>query len=287
MRMPTTPTRRKRRLGLFLEQLRFDADLHLRDGAELLRVKDPTMSRYETGHIRPGWPALQALLGLYEANADQRAEAAQLWEDAGEPATKVVTPAGSSKPFRAYLRAEAEADNERMVTPLAIPGLLQTVAYARAINASGRQFHASERTERYVSARMSRQARLTEPSPLKLHALIDEAVIRRVVGSPAVMVEQLKHLLDMGERDNVTIQVLPFDGGSYGTMEGAFMILGYPGDDDMPAVYLEYVGGGAWVENESDVGRFSAMFDEVAGQALTSKESAALIAGEVRDLERR
>jgi hypothetical protein len=101
------------------------------------------------------------------------------------------------------------------------------------------------------------------------------------------MVEQLNHLLDMGERDNVTIQIVPFDVGSYGTMEGAFMILGYPGDDDLPAVYLEYVGGGAWVENESDVGRFSAMFDEVARQALTSKDSAALIAGEVRDLERR
>ena len=285
--MPTTPTRRKRRLGLFIEQLRSDAGLHLRDGAELLRVKEPTVSRYETGHIRPGWPALQALLGLYDADADQRAEAAQLWEDAGEPAARVVTPAGSSKPFRAYLRAEAEADNERMLTPLAIPGLLQTVAYARAINSSGRQFHASDRTERYVSARMSRQTRLTEPSPLKLHALIDEAVIRRIVGSPAVMVEQLNHLLGMGVRNNVTIQVVPFGAGAYGTMSGAFMIIGYPGDDDLPAVYLEHAAGGVWVENEGDVGRFSAMFDEVADQALTSEGSAELIADEVRDLEQR
>lgn len=243
------------------------------------------MSRYETGHIRPGWPALQALLSLYGANIDQRAEAAQLWEDAGEPATRVVTPAGSSKAFRAYLRAEAEADSERMLTPLAIPGLLQTVAYARAINSSGRQFHASERTERYVSARMSRQARLTGESPLTLHALIDEAVIRRVVGSPEVMVEQLKHLLDMGERDNVTIQIVPFGVGAYGTMSGAFMIIGYPGDDDLPAVYMEHAAGGVWVENESDVGRFSAMFDEIADQALPSPDSAALIADEVRDLE--
>lgn len=243
------------------------------------------MSRYETGHIRPGWPALQALLGLYDANSAQRSEAAQLWEDASEPATQVVTPAGSSKAFRAYLRAEAEAEYERMLTPLAIPGLLQTAGYARAINSSGRQFHTSDRTERYVSARMSRKARLTEPSPLKLHAVIDEAVIRRVVGSPEVMREQLDHLIEMGMRANVTIQVMPFSAGAYGTMEGAFMIIGYPRDEDPPAVYLEHPGGGAWVENESDVGRFSAMFDEVTNLALTSADSAELIAGEVKDLE--
>lgn len=99
------------------------------------------------------------------------------------------------------------------------------------------------------------------------------------------MVEQLKHLLDMGGRDNVTIQVVPFSVGAYGTMSGAFMIIGYPGDDDLPAVYMEHAAGGVWVENESDVGRFSAMFDEIADQALPSLVSAALIADEVRDLE--
>ncbi|MGH3758571.1 helix-turn-helix domain-containing protein [Actinophytocola sp.] len=283
--MATTPTRRKRRLGLFLERLRIDAGLHLVDGAQLLRVKEPTMSRYETGQIRPGWAALQALLGLYQATPEQREEAAQLWEDAGVRATRVVTPAGSSRAFRAFLRAEAEADTERMLTPLALPGLLQTAAYARALNVSGRQFHTSDRTERYVTARMSRKARLTESSPLKLHALIDEAVIRRVVGDASVMIEQLNDLLDMDERDNVAIQVVPYSVGSYGTMSGAFYIVGYAGDDP-PAVYLEHAAGGVWVENESDVERFGALFDEMADLALTSADSRILIADEVRDLEK-
>jgi transcriptional regulator with XRE-family HTH domain len=284
--MPTTPTRRKRRLGLLLESLRLDAGRTLRDAAELLRVKEPTASRYETGQIRPGWPALQALLGFYGADEEHRTEAALLWEDAGEPTTRVVTPAGSSRAFRAFLRAEAEADTERALSPLLVPGLLQTVAYARAVNSSGRQFHASERTERYVSARMNRQARLTEANPLKLHTLIDESVVRRIVGGPLVMIEQLKYLLDMGSHDNVTIQVVPFDAGSYGTMSGPFLIIRYA-SDDVPAVYLEHATSGVWVENEDDVGRFEAMFDEVADIALTSKKSRALIAAEVRDLEKR
>jgi len=244
------------------------------------------MSRYETGQIRPSWAALQALLGLYRATDEQRTEAAQLWEDSGEPGARVVTPAGSSKAFRAYLRGEAEAATERVVTSIAIPGLLQTQAYARALNASGRQFHASERTERYVSARMSRQARLTGPSPLRLHAVIDEATIHRVVGDPSVMIEQLNHLVEMGQHDNVTIQVIPYRNGAYGTMSGAFMIIGYAGDD-LPAVYLEHAAGGVWVENEADVERFGAMFEEIANGALTREESEALIADEVRDLENR
>lgn len=284
--MPATQTRRKRRLGLFMEQLRGDAGLTMTDGAELLRVKQSTMSRYETGEIRPGWASMQALLGLYGATPGQRAEAAQLWEDASEPATRVVTPAGSSKAFRAYLRAEAEADGERILVPLVMPGLLQTVGYARAVNASGQQFHKSDRTERYVSARISRQARLTEADPLKLHTLIDEAVVRRVVGGPSCMLEQLRHLRAMGERDNITVQIVPFDAGSYGTMSGPIMIIDYA-EDDPSAVYLEHAAGGVWVENGDDVGRFEALFDEVAAAALTPAESADLIAGEVRDLETR
>ncbi|WP_414636222.1 helix-turn-helix domain-containing protein [Actinophytocola sp.] len=284
--MPTTPTRRKRRLGQLLERLRLDAGLNLRDAAELLRVREPTASRYETGQIRPGWPALQALLGLYGADEAKRAEAAVLWEDAGEPATRVVTPAGSSRAFRAFLRAEAEADTERALSPLVVPGLLQTVAYARAINASGRQFHVSERTERYVTARMNRQVRLTEANPLKLHALIDEAVIRRVIGDTSVMIDQLNHLVQMGKHDNVTIQVVAFRAGAYATMEGAFMIIGYAADD-LPVVFVEDAAGGVWVENENDVGQFAAMFDEVTDLALTPEDSAALIASGVRDLEKR
>lgn len=245
------------------------------------------MSRYETGEIRPNWTALQALLGLYHATPEQRAEAAQLWEDANEPATRVVTPAGSSKEFRAFLRAEAEADRQRTLTPLVMPGLLQTAAYARAVNASGQQFHKSDRPERYVTARLSRQGRLSGPSPLKLHSLIDESVIRRCVGGREVMLEQLHYLLEIGERGNVTTQIVPFSAGSYGTMAGPFMIIDFA-DDDPSAVYLEYAtGGGVWVENGEDVERFGALFDEVAAAALTPDESATLIAAEVRDLEKK
>jgi transcriptional regulator with XRE-family HTH domain len=285
--MATTPTRRKKRLGALLEQLRAKVDRPLAAAGELLRINESSVSRYETGHVRPSWAAMQALLGFYDASEADRAEAAALWEDAGERSIRVITPVGAPRPFREFLRAEEEADAERTLELHVVPGLLQTAAYSRAINAGGQQFHnPATRPERYVSARMSRQARLTDPRPLELHAVLDEAVIRRVVGGPEVMAEQLRHLLTVSKQDNVTIQIVPFDAGSYGTMSSAFIILGYIDLEDLPMVYLEYAAGGALVENEEDVQRFEDMFTEVTGFALTPTKSAQLIKSQVRALDR-
>lgn len=284
--MATTPTRRKKRLGALLEQLRSTVDRPLADASELLRINESSVSRYETGHVRPNWPTLQALLGFYGANEAERAEAAALWEDAGDRSIRVITPIGAPRPFREFLRAEEEADFERTLELQLVPGLLQTAAYAQAINEHGRQFHnPASRPERYVSARLSRQAKLTDPRPLELHAVLDEAVIRRVVGGPEVMVDQLRHLLAVGKRDNVTIQVVPFGAGSYGTMSSAFIILGYIDLEDLPLVYIDFPGGGALVENAEEIQRFEDMFTEVTEIALTPTKSAQLIKSQIRALE--
>ncbi|GAA4611532.1 helix-turn-helix domain-containing protein [Saccharopolyspora hordei] len=274
--MPATPTRRKKRLGQLLARLRSDASKSLGDASALLRVSEPTISRYETGHVRPGWAALQALLALYNATDEERLEAGALWDDAGERATQVITPSGSPKAFRAFLRAEAEAHSARTLEPHVVPGLLQTHAYARAVNESGQQFHTAE-PARYVTARLSRQARLAPPSPLRFHALIDEAVLHRAVGGPEVMAEQLHYLDDCAARENVTIQILPFSMGAYGTMSGGFTIIDYADPEDPPAVYLDYVAGGVWVENVNDVHHFAEMFSEIASSALRTDESVELI----------
>ncbi|QUG99541.1 helix-turn-helix domain-containing protein [Saccharopolyspora erythraea] len=283
-RMPATPTRRKRRLGQLLLGLRDRAAKSLADSSELLRVAESTVSRYETGHVRPGWATMQALLAFYGAEDHERVEAAAMWEDAAEQATRVVTPAGSSKALRAFLRAENEADTARHLEPLVIPGLLQTHAYARALNLTGQQFHSTP-PQRYVTARLSRQARLSPPSPMNYHALIDEGVIRRVVGGPEVMVEQLRHLLVMAERDNVTLQIVPFGIGAYATMTGGFVILGYQDAADPPAVYVASAAGGNWVENGDDVTRFADTFDEVTKLALSTDESSNLIRSQVGALD--
>lgn len=246
--------------------------------AELLRVDAATVSRYETGYLRPSWPAVQAMLQMYGGTDEDRARALELWEDAGQRATRLTVPVGSSKEFRAFLRAESEADTMRVLAPLVVHGLLQTPAYARAVHDSAHRFRDPEgEVERYVSARLSRQKRLEGPEALQIHALLDESVIRRAVGGPEVMAEQLQHLLALSGRDNIKLQVIPFGAGAYGTMSGGCSIIGYREKEYTPAVYVEHSAGGAWVEDEADVRRFLAMYDDTVEAALEPDASAELI----------
>lgn len=103
-----------------------------------------------------------------------------------------------------------------------------------------------------------------------LHTLIDEAAIRREIGGPDVLREQLEHLLALAERPNITLQVIPYPAGAYGTMAGSFFIIDYPEPDTTPA-------GGAWVDNADDVQRFTTTFDQVAAQALSPADTTHLI----------
>ena len=276
--MSVTPTPRKKRLGQHLRAIRERSLKTTDDMADLLRVDLATISRYETGYLRPSWPAVQAMLQVGNGTEADRARALELWEDAGQRAVRLMLPAGASKEFRAFLRAEAEADTMRMLSPMIVDGLLQTSAYSRAIQDSGHRFRDPEaKVESYVSARLSRQKRLEGPDALQIHALLDESVIRRVVGSPSVMSEQLQHLLALGERDNITLQVVPFGAGAYGNMSGGCTIIGYSDEEYAPAVYVEHSAGGVWVEDGTDVQRFRSAFDDTVEAALDPDRSASLI----------
>jgi len=276
--MPVTPTPRKKRLGQHLRAIRERSLKTTEDAADLLRVDLATISRYETGYLRPSWPAVQAMLQMCGGTDADRTRAMELWEDAGQRAFRLTIPVGASKEFRAFLRAEAEADTMRMLSPMVVDGLLQTSAYSRAIQDSGHRFRDPEtKVEGYVSARLSRQKRLEGPDALQIHAVLDESVIRRVVGGPAVMAEQLRYLLELGKRENITLQVVPFGTGAYGNMSGGCTIIGYADKEYAPAVYVEHSVGGAWVEDGTDVQRFQSAFDDTVEAALDPKASASLI----------
>lgn len=284
--MSVTPTPRRKRLGQHLRDVRERAITSSEAVADLLRVDTATISRYETGYLRPSWPSVLAILQMCRGTDEDRARALELWDDAGQRAVRLSVPAGSSKEFRAFLRAESEADTMRVLSALVVHGLLQTPAYTRAIHDSGHRFRDPDgKVERYVAARINRQKRLEGPEPLQMHALLDEAVIRRVVGGPAVMAEQLRHLLDLRKRDNITLQVVPFGVGSYGNMSGGCAIIGYADKQYAPVVYVEHTAGGVWVEDGADVQRFESVFDDTVAASLGPDKSAQLIRSQIEVLE--
>ena len=288
LRPVPTPTRAKRRLGRFLADLREREEVSAPEAARELKTSKSTLLRYEGGAVMPVWSTVQSLLRLYNASTDEHQDAERLWQEAHDDAPPVRLPATAPSSFRKLVTAERDAASERTLAPLVVPGLLQTERYIRALmDAAGRFREPGTRVDTVISSRIARQGRLEGRDPLNLHVLLDEVVIHREVGGPDVMREQLGHLLDIGKRPNITLQVIPFSMGAYGTMAGDCTIVSYPNRDEPPNVYLEYPAGGAWIEDGEDVQRFVNMFGDVSAAALQPDASADLIRRQIGAREQR
>ncbi|MFF5261184.1 Scr1 family TA system antitoxin-like transcriptional regulator [Actinomadura viridis] len=127
-----------------------------------------------------------------------------------------------------YFDLEYRANSIKVYAPSAITGLLQSEDYARAVFKGA---HRAERVEELVTARVSRQEILRREPPPWLLVLIEEDVLRRVVGGREVMRHQLESLLTVIQEPNVTILVVPSGAPVY--PGGAFTLLGFPDSQDI------------------------------------------------------
>ncbi|WP_280269342.1 helix-turn-helix domain-containing protein [Nocardia wallacei] len=179
-----------------------------------------------------------------------------------------------SSKFNLYTQLESSASELAAFQPLMIPGLLQTTAYATAAD---RQFYTNEGDiERSVGLRMKRQHLLTRTrKPLRLTAVLTESVIRTVVGSPSIMATQLRHVVAMAARDNVTVRLLPHRAGiplGYGA--APFIVLTFPTDRrgkpiEPTTVYAEnVVTGDVYLERRDDVRRCREVFRRLLSASL-------------------
>jgi len=158
---------------------------------------------------------------------------------------------------------------------LVVPGMLQTEEYTRALLAAASPGESEDAAEAHVSARRERQGLLNRAeNPLQFIAVLDESVIRRLIGGPDIMRSQLKHLADMGRARSVTIQILPFSGGAYAGMAGSFAILKFQGAPSV--VYAEAMAGDIYQE-AGDVQRYHDVFESLRAAALSPFESIKMI----------
>jgi hypothetical protein len=126
---------------------------------------------------------------------------------------------------------------------------------------------------RRVGLRIARQAVLTKPEPPSLLAVLDEAVLRRPIGGLGVMRKQLRHLLDMAQRPNVTIQVIPFNAGGHAAAGGPFSVLRFAEYDLPDVVYLEQLTSALYLDKPEVVDDYLAVMERLCNEAATPASS--------------
>jgi len=181
-------------------------------------------------------------------------------------------------PYSTYVGFEAEAAVIRDFDSAVVPGLLQIPGYVRALHEDPLPFGSQDLVDRRIQARLKRQELLTRdnPPPLQLRAILDEAVLHRVIGGPAIMAAQLKRVVQEMERPNVTIQVIPYSVGAHPALDSNFNILEFTGAAP-DIVYSEGMVGYIYLDRPEDITRYHQVFEHLAQIALTPDESARLM----------
>lgn len=245
------------------------------------------VSRIETRAYKPRRDELEAMLDLYGVR-DPIERARMLHLQEGSVRRGYWDPIRPDLPedFHRVLDIEASLVGRRQFETMLVPGLLQTMDFAHALITDANPGIGAELAQRRVLARMTRQQVLTRPNPLRLHAILDEAILDRPVGSAAVMRGQLGRLLVEADTDHVTIQILPLDRAAGPGLNGPFSVMTPP--SPMPEfVYVEAPGRAHYTDDNGTVRAFAENFATLTERALSAPRSAALIAAAVTRYEHR
>lgn len=273
-----TPTVRLRRLAVELRSLRTASGLTREEVVDRTGINSVTMYRIEHARVRPQTRTLRTLLDLYGVEKEQQAELVALLRDARERGWLHPYQSELPEQYMTFIGFEGEAESASNYESLFVPGLLQTQDYARAVITGVLPFASRDEVERRVEVRMERQEVLRGDNPLQLWGIVDEAALRRQVGSPAVMRAQFRHLLDASELPNVTFQVIPFDAGAHAGMPGSFIVLQFAEEAIPDVIYIDSMAGDLFLEAESDVRRYKLVFEHLRAVSASPDASRALLA---------
>ncbi|MBZ6228636.1 helix-turn-helix domain-containing protein [Streptomyces olivaceus] len=267
----------RRQLAARLRELREASGLTLTEVSEQIEVNQGSLSRIETGERGTTPVLVRALLDCYAVTdtelRDDILDLVRADKEQQKPWWRKYSTVLTPTRYDGYLALEAGAIALANYQPLLVPGLLQTEEYARVVIAQMRPELTSDQVDALVKVRMERQeSRLSGEHPADLWAVVDEAVLRRVIGSPAVMRQQFAHLVQASEQPNVTIQLVPFSLGAHPGLYGPFVILTFPLPTG-PLVWLENPNNSVYLEAESDIRNYNDIFDKLRASALSPAET--------------
>lgn len=278
------PAGPRRRLGAELRRLRRKSGLHIAAVAIELDCSSSKISRLENGKGIPRMPDVIELMRLYgvEVTSERDVLTRLVRESREEGWWERFTDGLTTERFvldapGRYPALETEAAAVRSVSTTVLHGLLQTREYAEGVLTANLPHHESSEIARLVDLREERQRALgRRQAPLVLSAVVDEALLRRVVTSSRIMADQLRALVAFGTMRSVCIQVLPFSAGFNRALMGQFSVLELPTPLD-DVVYIEGHSGDTYLSGASDVELYKNIFAEASARSLDAASSAELI----------
>lgn len=271
---------RRMLLGSQLRRLREARGITREAAGYSIRASESKISRMELGRVSFKTRDVEDLLTLYgisdEAEREsllslaREANVAGWWHSYTD-----VLPSW----FPTYVGLEGAASLIRVYEVQFVHGLLQTEEYARAVVRRGMKGASPDDVERRVALRLERQKHLLADNGSEFHIVLDEAALRRPYGDRDVMRGQLQHLIDVSERPNVRLQVMPFSFGGHSGESGAFTILSFPDADLSDVVYVEQLTSALYLDKREDVAQYEQALKELQQDSPGPDESRDLLRG--------
>ncbi|WP_067597903.1 helix-turn-helix domain-containing protein [Nocardiopsis listeri] len=279
------PAGSKRKLGLWLKEQRTNSGLTGKQVANELGCGDPKVFRMEGGHAVPSKLELDRLFDVFGVSDDQERDLIrQLAADAKSRHWTSDFESVMPPKFDIYVGREEDASSIYVYETHLIQGLLQTQDHMRALLAATNPQDGAEDVERLVEFRTRRQQILErEPEPLSLWVVMDEAALRRPVGGIEVHRQQLQQLLDITQKPNVNLQVIPESVGAHAGLSGPFSLLEFE-PDEPTMVYIEGQGGNLYLDKPREIRRHKLLWNHIVDVASPTATSTRLIKKAMEEL---
>ncbi|KFF96977.1 XRE family transcriptional regulator [Streptomyces scabiei] len=271
---------RRMLLGSHLRRLRESQGITREKAGYSIRSSESKISRMELGRVSFKTRDVEDLLTLYGVTDEaertsllslaKEANVAGWWHSYSD-----VLPSW----FPTYVGLEAAAHLIRSYEVQFVHGLLQTEAYAHAVVSRGMKGASEAEIDKRVALRMERQKYLVAESAPEFHCVLDEAALRRPYGDREVMRGQLQHLIEISERPNVRIQVMPFSFGGHAGESGAFTVLSFPESDLTDVVYLEQLSSALYLDKREDIAQYERTIRQLQDDSPSPAESRDLLRG--------
>jgi transcriptional regulator with XRE-family HTH domain len=264
-----------------LRSLRVGAGLTADQVAWQLGVSRSKISRLENGQRGANQVDILRLCELYQVDEANRRRLTELAAEGKQRAWW----SPFNFPHSEYIGLETAASSISDWGLALVPGLLQTSEYAHAVVRSGVPVQEAQVVDERVRVRLDRQQLLYSEAAPSFEAVLDESVLHRIVGSPAVMLAQLNRLLEMSELPHVSIRVVPYDAGAVPAGVNKFVILRFPPSDVADIVLIEELTGHRYLDTPKQVETYNTTFRTLVSLSAEPAKSRAMIFAKRRTYE--